>query len=604
MSLSNKFGDARMKRLGTRLRKIYAQASEELTDKVNSFFADFEKLDKKKLALVKAGKLSEEEYKKWRKNKVLMSEKYMDLRDTMAKRMTEANTLASQYINGELPAIYAHNFNSVVGDVTSQVKGFSFDLVDEYTVRKLSTSDKTLLPYKFVDGHKDVRWNTKRVNSQILQGLLQGESADQMAFRLTNVTKMNEMSALRNARTAVTSAQNKGRVDAMEDLQEAGVILEKEWIATKDERTRDAHAELDRVSVPVDEPFVNEIGEIMYPGDPDADPANTYNCRCTIAEVVKGFKPKEEKTIESEAEKFVEPEEPHTIAEGQDITDTWERRPDAFDFEIDDVINAQGFDGLPRVVSQEEFDKAVEESSFVAQRTYSAPDKETLDQYRDSLYNGDWYVDCSSGKSLFGQGMYCSADYDGVLSDGIKADMDAYRAVGERKGNNFSYTETITLTPDAKIIDYDELERMKSGIVTQEEMNMAKEDVFKNIVSEQNDDMKLYIRDYIGLPMTDEQRKLFDTIEDNVLDLPKEERQKINETAREAQKTYMYRYPDAVRTLENARAVEAEKIRGFDDIGSAAVALGYDAISANGNGRSGNYTVILNRTKCIFLGDD
>lgn len=289
MSLSSKFGDARMKRLGTRLRKIYAQASEELTDKVNSFFADFERLDKKKLALVKAGKLSEEEYKKWRKNKALMSEKYMDLRDTMAKRMTEANTLASQYINGELPAIYAHNFNAVVGDVTSQVKGFSFDLVDEHTIRKLSTSDKTLLPYKFVDGRRDVRWNTQRVNSQILQGLLQGESADQMAFRLTNVTKMNEMSALRNARTAVTSAQNKGRVDAMEDLQEAGVILEKEWIATNDERTRDAHAELDRVSVPVDEPFVNEIGEIMYPGDPDADPANTYNCRCTIAEVVKGF---------------------------------------------------------------------------------------------------------------------------------------------------------------------------------------------------------------------------------------------------------------------------------------------------------------------------
>lgn len=289
MSLSSKFGDARMKRLGTRLRKIYAQASEELTDKVNSFFASFEKADKEKAALVEAGKLAKKEYIQWRKNKMLMGDKYMDLRDTMAQRMTEANQIAAKYINSELPAVYAHNFNQVVDDVKSQIKGFSFDLVNEETVRKLSTANKTLLPYKFVDGHKDVRWNTQRVNSQILQGILQGESADQMAQRLMNVTRMNEESALRNARTAVTSAQNKGRVDAMEDLSEAGVILEKEWIATKDERTREAHAELDRVSVPIDEPFENEIGEIMYPGDPDADPANTYNCRCTIAEVVKGF---------------------------------------------------------------------------------------------------------------------------------------------------------------------------------------------------------------------------------------------------------------------------------------------------------------------------
>jgi len=289
MSLSSKFGDARMKRLGKRLHKIYAQASEELTEKVDSFFADFERLDKEKKALVDAKKLTEKEYMVWRKNKILMNKKYTDLRDSMAQRMTEANKIAAKYMNGELPAVYANNFNQVVKDVKSKVKGFSFDLVNENTIRKLSTSNKTLLPYKFVDGRKDVRWNTKRVNSQILHGILQGESAPQMAKRLQNVTRMNEESALRNARTAVTSAQNKGRVDAMEDLAEEGVILEKEWIATKDSRTRDAHAELDRVSVPIDEPFVNEIGEIMFPGDPDADPANTYNCRCTIAEVVKGF---------------------------------------------------------------------------------------------------------------------------------------------------------------------------------------------------------------------------------------------------------------------------------------------------------------------------
>ena len=288
--LTSDFGDARMKRLGARLHRIYAQASEELTEKVNSFFAKFEELDDKKKALVAAGKLTEAEYKKWKKNKLLTGEQYMDLRDTIADRMLDANRIAAKYINGELPAVYAHNYNDLVGDVESKLKGFSFDLVDERTIRTLSTADKTLLPYKFVDGHRDIRWNSTRVNSQILQGILQGEDSKQMAARLMNVTKMNEESALRNARTAVTSAQNKGRQDAMTDLvEDGGVIMEKEWIATKDDRTRDAHAELDRACVPYNEPFENEIGQIMYPGDPDADPANTYNCRCTIAEVVKGF---------------------------------------------------------------------------------------------------------------------------------------------------------------------------------------------------------------------------------------------------------------------------------------------------------------------------
>ena len=290
MSLSSKFGDARMRKLSKRLHRIYAQASEELTEKVNSFFADFKRLDEKNLALVEAGQMGKREYYRWRKNKLLMGSKYADLRDTIADRMTNADRIAMKYVNGELPAVYAHNYNQVGTGIERKVKGYSFDIVNEHTIRKLSTSDKTLLPYKFVDGHRATRWNTKRVNSQILQGILQGESADQMARRLLNVTTMNKESALRNARTAVTSAQNKGRVDAMRQAVDDGVIMEKEWIATKDERTREAHAELDRVSIPIDEPFVNSIGEIMYPGDPDADPSNTYNCRCTIAEVVKGFR--------------------------------------------------------------------------------------------------------------------------------------------------------------------------------------------------------------------------------------------------------------------------------------------------------------------------
>lgn len=301
MSLPNKFGDIRMKKLGVRLQKIYKQASEELTEKVDSFFASFEKKDAEMKALFEAGEITKHRWITWRENQIMMGKKWTDLRDTMVQRMEEANSIATKYMNGELPKIYAHNYNAVGRNIERQVKGYSFDLVNETTIRTLSTSKKTLLPYKKHDGVKDVRWNTKRVNSQVLQGILQGESADQIKQRLMSVTTMNKESALRNARTAVTSAQNKGRLDAMEKAEEDGVIMGKEWIAAQDGRTREWHLELDRVVVPVNEPFIAHIvasknnvfdDPIMYPGDPNADPANTYNCRCTIAEVVLGFKKK------------------------------------------------------------------------------------------------------------------------------------------------------------------------------------------------------------------------------------------------------------------------------------------------------------------------
>lgn len=65
--------------------------------------------------------------------------------------------------------------------------------------------------------------------------------------------------------------------------------MERKWLSAHDSRARDWHAALDGVTKPIDEPFENEFGEIIYPGDPAAHGANVYHCRCSIAAVVKGF---------------------------------------------------------------------------------------------------------------------------------------------------------------------------------------------------------------------------------------------------------------------------------------------------------------------------
>ena len=93
---------------------------------------------------------------------------------------------------------------------------------------------------------------------------------------------MSRASAIRTARTAVTAAQNAGRMDSYHAAEEMGIKLKKEWLATLDGRTRHAHAMLDGQTAETDKPFHVDGYEIMYPGDTSAPGYLVYNCRCTL----------------------------------------------------------------------------------------------------------------------------------------------------------------------------------------------------------------------------------------------------------------------------------------------------------------------------------
>jgi SPP1 gp7 family putative phage head morphogenesis protein len=147
------------------------------------------------------------------------------------------------------------------------------------------------LPFVDINVSKDKEWNSRKINAELLQAIENGESIRKMSERLQRVTDMNKVSAMRNARTMTTSFENLGRLDGMKKMQENGTIVKKKWLATNDSKTRDAHAQLNGVVAEVDEPFRNDLGEIMYPGDPNAIAANIYNCRCTLTYEIEGFEP-------------------------------------------------------------------------------------------------------------------------------------------------------------------------------------------------------------------------------------------------------------------------------------------------------------------------
>lgn len=454
------------------------------------------------------------EYGQFLREKTYMNERYKSMLDTTTTKLANVNELALSYLNDEMPKVYVTNYNQLSKDMPA---GISFSLVDETTVKNLIKDNPKLLPAKKLDIPKDKRWNQKAINAQVLQGIIQGESIDKMAKRLTPIMGRNKKAAIRNARTMTTGAQNKGRFDSYKSAQDKGIVLKKVWLATNSDRTRAWHSDLDGVEVEIDEPFENDYGKIMFPGDPNADPGNVYNCRCTLTTKIIGFR-REDGSI-----KYIEGEEPekpndilidlkskldfndldyqtlvkakeeagfdgnnwnffkkyqsgnidskilddvllrknkveeHKTIQGKDISAIWQRRPDKFDFAIDDILNAQGFDGLPQIVTSNEFDKLAKESNFIMQRTYSAPSQEVLDEYRNQLYNGKWYVDCSTGGAAYGEGMYTFSANSTTVTKDIKNNINAFRSQPHVINNKFNNVETMTFTKDTKIISTDDL---------------------------------------------------------------------------------------------------------------------------------------------------
>ena len=283
--------DLKLEEMEKRLSAIYSRAEKEIQKTADEYFYQFADQDKKKRKLLEQGKITEDEYKKWRKGKVMYGKRFTEMKEQCAKQLLNVNQTALAYVNGELPEVYALNYNALAGSVDG-VGGYSFTLVDADTVRNLAVTETSLLPYKEIDPAKDIPWNMKKINAETLQGVLQGESMDKIAKRLRNVQEMNKTQAIRSARTIVTGAENKGRQDSYARAEADGIILQKEWLSSDQPgRTRDWHMPSAFTSLIVDQdkPFENSLGKIMFPGDPSAHGANVWNCRCSMSAVVKGF---------------------------------------------------------------------------------------------------------------------------------------------------------------------------------------------------------------------------------------------------------------------------------------------------------------------------
>ena len=278
-----RYTDEQIAELEARLTAMYETAYKDVREKYVAFVKRFLTKDKEYRQKLKDGEITKEAYDAWLRGQVFQKTRWEAQLDDLAQTLTHTTQTAMDIINDAAPGVFAMNANYAEYEIEKAGNiDMGFGLYDEDTVRRLVRDDPNLVPTSKVNTPLEQTWNRTLINRQIGVGIIAGEGILAIADRLQRAAIMSRNQALTHARTAMTSAQNAGRIEGYHRAEQMGIKLEKEWLATLDGHTRRSHAVLDGQHVPVDEPFQSILGEIMYPGDPSANPSNVYNCRCTL----------------------------------------------------------------------------------------------------------------------------------------------------------------------------------------------------------------------------------------------------------------------------------------------------------------------------------
>ena len=273
---------------------MYREARSDIKDKMNEFNRRHRAKEKELQRKLKDGLITQEQFDSWKIGQVFVGKQWQQKLDSINKVIANVMQEASNLTHDRAIDVFAENANYTAFEIEKDFKGsINFGLYDSTTVSRLIREEPELIPRRVVKGQKLEAWETQKVANAISQGIIQGESIDQIASRIARdmCLAANNNSVL-YARTAMTGAQNAGRMERLHEAKDMGINVRKRWVATLDSRTRVSHQHMDGVTVDVDEKFVTPLGsEMDYPGDfaGDVKQADVWNCRCTLVYVYPDF---------------------------------------------------------------------------------------------------------------------------------------------------------------------------------------------------------------------------------------------------------------------------------------------------------------------------
>lgn len=274
-----KYADKALSKIDKALQSTYRTASRELNKKLADFNKAFSVKDREKRKKRDNGEITEEEYRDWLGGQVFMRKQWESKVKQVNEVMLHHNEQAVRIINESSFDVFAENYYAEAFKSQWICQNISFNVYNSQAIARLIRDNPQLLPEWKIDEKKDYTWNYKKVNNIVQQGIIQGESVEQITQRLCrDLSSMNDNKMRMFARTAITCGQNAGRHLQMEEAAKLDIEQEKRWTATLDGHTRDSHRAMDGETVPWNKPYSNKL---MFPGDPNGAPEEVYNCRCT-----------------------------------------------------------------------------------------------------------------------------------------------------------------------------------------------------------------------------------------------------------------------------------------------------------------------------------
>lgn len=205
---------------------------------------------------------------------VIATKAYRKVEQSIVDILKKADTDAMTVIEGEKYGIYAENYNRIGNSLKKDLIGYAFKKIDAEDAEYADLTDRKL------DSRKLDKWNRSRLRSTIKSGSLSMLAAKALAaYAVGNIIKSNLRMCDGQAEGMAVDARTLGELDSMHRADDEGYEILKVWMAVLDNRTRESHAELDGVAIPLNETFDNGCDR---PRDPKGSLEETINCRCDL----------------------------------------------------------------------------------------------------------------------------------------------------------------------------------------------------------------------------------------------------------------------------------------------------------------------------------
>ena len=284
------------KKLLKELKKVYEDAAKEVEQKIrisngkiDFLLSVYDELDEKQKSLLRS-QIYQKKFQENLKKQLdeLIGNLNADSYDSITRYLTDS------YYTGYVGTMY---------DIQGQGIPLITPINEKQVTRAMTLNTKLSVPLYTRMGI-DVGVLKKQTAKHISRGIATSSSYAHIARNIDGASNIGFNKAMRIARTEGHRIQVLGANDAQHAAKAKGCEVVKQWDATLDGRTRPMHRLLDGKLAEIDEPFVVDDMEVMYPGG-FGIASQDVNCRCALLQRARWALDADElKTLKERAEYY------------------------------------------------------------------------------------------------------------------------------------------------------------------------------------------------------------------------------------------------------------------------------------------------------------